>query len=172
MLASVAADPYQPCTGTRIAELGRTRQQIQRFAFALISLAHAGEDLALERAQALLHRLALLPEREQIAAARAQLARAHRLDQEIDHTGLERGLAQRLVADHSDQNDRYISVRRRTPEAAREFESVHLRHAVIEQQQIGFAVLGPAQGVDRIAEVLHVYVGTDAFHHVAQHRAR
>src|SRR3546814_2238075 len=61
----------------------------------------------------LLDQFGLLAELQQVAAAGAQFARPHRLDQEIDDTDVQRGLADALVADHRHQHDRHVAVQQR-----------------------------------------------------------
>jgi hypothetical protein len=133
---------------------------------------HAGEQTLLQRQRALLHAFGLLAQRQQVAAARAQLARAHRLDEEVDHAGLERRLAHGLVADHGDEDDRDVPVERHAAEPARELQAVHSGHAVIEQQQVRLVLLAPFQGGLGLAEIVRVQLGRNVLHDVAQHRAR
>ena len=93
----------------RIAVFDRLGQPEQRFPLALLDFLQAGQHALLQRAGALLDRFALLAHLQQVLAARAQFARPHRLDQEIDDAGFERGLAHRLVADDADQHDRNVT---------------------------------------------------------------
>ena len=130
---------------------------------------HAAQQPLLERQRTLLHRFRLLAQLQQIAAARPQLARTHRLDQKIDDAHIERRLAHRLVADHGDQHDRHVAVEQRTPEAARELEPVDDRHAVIEQKKIGTVVVAPAQRGLGIPEIEDLELGTDVLEDVPQH---
>ncbi|EEF93380.1 hypothetical protein CATMIT_01993, partial [Catenibacterium mitsuokai DSM 15897] len=156
--------------GAGVAELDRPRQPRERLALAFLDLVHARQQPLLQRQRALLDVLGLLAQRQQVTATRAQLARAHRLDQEIDHSGLQRGLADRFVADHGDQDDRNVAVHRQPAETAGELQAVDAGHAVIEQQQVGLMALAPGQRRLGLAEIVHLQLGRNVLDDVAQHR--
>ncbi len=141
--------------GAAVTVLDCPGQARQGLALALLHLVHARQQALLQRHGALLDVLALLAQLQQVAAAGPQLARAHRLDQEIDHPGFQRGLADRLVADHGDQDDRDVPVQGQAPEATGELQAVHPGHAVVEQQQVGAVDLAPGQGHGGITEIVN-----------------
>ncbi len=169
----------QPChtrhalevgTGAGITELDRPRQSRQGLAFAFLDLVHARQQALFQRQRALLHVLGLLAQLQQVVAARAQFARADRLDQEIDDPRFQRRLTNRLVADHGDQDHRNVAMLGQAAETAGELQPVHLRHAVIEQQQVDRMRLAPGQCGQRITEVIHAQFGRDVLDDVTQHR--
>jgi len=55
-------------------------------------------------------------------------------------------------------------------ETAGELQPVHLRHAVIQQQQIDRVRLAPRKRGERITEVVHAQFGRDVFNDMTQHR--
>ena len=164
-----ARDALEDAQVGALALAGQLGQPRQHLALALLDLVHARQQLVFQHLRARLQRLLALAQLEQVLAARAQLARPHGLDQEIDDAGVERGLAHRLVADHGDQHDRHVAVRQRPAEAAGELQPVHLRHAVVEQQQVRRFLLRPQQRLHRIAEVRDPDVRADVLDEVAQH---
>lgn len=50
----------------------------------------------------------------------------------------------------------HVAVAQRATEGLGQFQSVHARHAVIQQQQVGAVVVAPRQRRIRFAEVMHV----------------
>ncbi|MNV45761.1 hypothetical protein D3C71_1375690 [compost metagenome] len=133
---------------------------------------HAGQQPLLQRQRALLHVLRLLAQLQQVVAARAQFARADRLDQEIDHPGFQRGLTDRLIANHGDQDHGDVAVLGQAAEPAGKLQPIHFRHAVIEQQQIHGMRLAPGERRQWIAEVVHGQFRRDVFDDMAQHGTR
>ncbi len=156
--------------GAGITELDRARQPRQRFALPLFDLMHAGQQALLQRQRPLLHVLGLLAQLQQVVAARTQFARADRLDQEVDDPCFQCRLPDRLVTDHGDQDHRNVAVLGQPTETTSEFQPVHLRHAVIEQQQVDRMGFAPGQCGQRIAEVIHAQFRRDVFDDVTQHR--
>ena len=167
-----ARHALQVGAGAGVAELDRARQARQRLALALLDFVHARQQPLLERQRPLLDRLRLLAQLEQVVAPRPQLARAYRLDQEVDHPRLQRRLPDRLVADDGDQDDRDVAVLGQPAEAAGELQPVHARHTVVEQQQVGGVVVAPGQRLAGVAEVVHGQLRGDVLDDVPQHRTR
>ena len=162
LLAGLQGIPSDLYEAARVDGAGPLRQFVSvtlpglkpiLYSMALLDLVQAGDDALLERACPFLDRFALLSQLQQVLAARAQFARADRLDQEIDDACFQRGTAHRLVAHHADQDDRDVATRQRAPEPACELEAVHVGHAVVEQHEIGDVFLRPAQRLDRILEI-------------------
>ena len=158
--------------GAAVAVFDGAGQARQRFALALLHLVHAGQQALLQRQGALLDVLRLLAQLKQIAAAGTQLARTHRLDQEVDDARFQRGLTDGFVADHGDQDDGDVAVHRQSAEPAGELQPVHARHAVVEQQQVGAVLLAPFQGRQGIAEIVDGQLGRDVLDDMAQHGTR
>ncbi len=158
--------------GAAVAVLDGAGQARQGLALALLDLVHARQQALLQRQGPLLDVLRLLAQLQQVAAARAQFARTDRLDQEIDDARFQRGLADRLVADHGDQDDGNVAVQRQAAETAGELQPVHARHAVVQQQQVGAVAFAPVQRDLGIPEVVHAQLRGDVLDYMAQHRAR
>ena len=175
LLGDQSGDPrhaFQIGTGAGITELDRTGQSRQGFAFAFLDLVHAGQQPLFQRQRTLFHVLGLLAQLQQVVAARAQFARADRLDQEIDDTRFQRRLPDRLVANHGDQDHGNIAVLGQAAETAGELQPVHLRHAVIEQQQVDRMRLAPGQRGQRVTKVIHAQFRRDVLDDMTQHRPR
>ncbi len=162
----------QERAGAGVAVLDGARQPRQGLAFTLLDLVHARQQPLLQRERALLDAFALLTQLQQVGTARAQFARTDRLDQEIDDARFQRRLADRLVADDGDQDDRDIAVARQPAQAARELQPVHAGHAVVQQQQIHAPGLAPRQRIERVAEIVDLQLRRDVLDDVAQHRPR
>jgi len=158
--------------GAGVTELDRAGQPRQRFALALLDLVHAGQQALFQRHRPLLHVFGLLAQLQEVVAACAQFARPDRLDQEVDHPGFERGLADRFVADHGNQDHRDVAVLGQAAEPTGELQPVHFRHAVIQQQQVHPVRFAPGQRGERVAEIMHAQFGRDVLDDMPQHRAR
>ncbi len=159
-------------TGAGITELDRAGKPRQRLALAFLDLVHAGQQPLFQRQRALLHVFRLLPQLQQVVAARAQLARADRLDQEVDDARFKRGLADRLIADHGDQDHRNVAVFGQAAETPGEFQPVHFRHAIVEQQQVHPVRFAPGKRRQGVAEIMHAQFWRDVLDDMPQHRAR
>src|SRR6185437_16548323 len=95
-----------------------------------------GGDLLLERRGALLELDLLVPQRQEVARAHAELVMIDRAQKEVGGPGLERLVAQVAVLVSGDDDHRYIGASRDGAEAADELGAVELRHVEIGDEEV------------------------------------
>lgn len=88
-----------------------------------------------------------LAQLEHVAHARLELARVDRLGEEVAHAAVERRVTHvAFVAGGHHQDGQVVAVAVRT-DAADEFQPVHLRHHVVDDDEIGRIGQAPLQAL-------------------------